>query len=202
LKFRLGRFANAFGERIVASVTTKEIVEWLESLGVGSVTRNIFRRDARTLFSFCCGRKYCVENPVAVKETLAKEQRKEVEVLSVEEARRLLAASPPDLLPYWSIGLFGGLRPSEIRELQWSNVDFQDALITVRSAKTNRKRFVKMQPNLIEWLKPYERDSGNVVDPVNFRWRNVADRDAAGLRESWPVNAARHSFGSYHLAQF
>src|SRR5262249_19649399 len=103
LKFRLGRFANALGERIVASVTTKEIVEWLESLGVGSVTRNIFRRDARTLFSFCCGRKYCVENPVAVKETLAKEQRKEVEVLSVEEARRLLAASPPDLLPYWSI---------------------------------------------------------------------------------------------------
>jgi hypothetical protein len=28
------------------------------------------------------------------------------------------------------------------------------------------------------------------------------DRDAAGLRQDWPQNTLRHSFGSYHLAQF
>src|SRR5262249_33199011 len=85
--------------------------------------------------------------------------------------------------------------------LQWSDVDFDDALITVRSSKTGRKRFVAIQPNLLAWLKPYRRDSGKVVDPVNFHRQSVAARAAVGLK-AWPVNVLRHSFGSYWLAQF
>src|SRR5207247_665895 len=102
LRFRLGRFAKAFGDRSVASITTKEIVAWLESLGVGPVTRNTFRRDVRTLFSFCTKRNYCAENP-ATSATRAKEPSREVEVLTVEDARLLLAASSPEMLPYWAI---------------------------------------------------------------------------------------------------
>jgi integrase len=133
--------------------------------------------------------------------TRAKEPSREVEVLSVEVARRLLAASSPEMLPYWAIGLFGGLRPSEVRQLQWSDVDFEDALITVRSTKTGRKRFVKMQPNLIAWLTPHRRGDGKVVRPVNFRKQGERDKSAAGLGD-WPQNALRHSFGSYWLSQF
>jgi len=200
LQFRLGRFVNTFGERTVASVATKEVDAWLESLGVGPVTRNTFRRDVRTLFSFCVKRNYCAENPAAAAQR-AKEQRREVEVLGVDDVRRLLAAASPDLLPYWAIGLFAGLRVVEVHHLQWSDVDFEDALITARSSKTGRKRFVKMQPNLVEWLKPYRGSQGAVVDLVNLRRATAEDRKAAGLDE-WPVNALRHSFGSYWLAQF
>jgi integrase len=200
LQFRLGRFVNAFGDRSVASITTKEIDAWLELLGVGSVTRNTFLRDVRTLYSFSCKRNYCTENP-ASSATRAKEQSREVEVLSVEDARRLLTASSPEMLPYWAIGLFAGLRPSEIRHLQWADVDFEDALITVRSTKTGRKRFVKMQPNLLALLTPYRRDEGKVVSPVNFRRQYAQDKAAAGLSD-WQVNGMRHSFGSYWHAQF
>jgi integrase len=196
----LGRFAKAFGDRNVASITTGEIDAWLESLGVAAVTRNTFRRDVRTLFSFCCDRKYCVENAASAV-TRAKEPGKDAEVFSVEDARRLLAASSPDMLPYWAIGLFAGLRPSEIRHLQWSDIDFDDALIVVRSGKTGRKRFVHMQPNLVAWLTPYRRREGKVVSPVNFRRQYAQDKVAAGLTD-WPINAMRHSFGSYWLAQF
>ena len=200
LKYRLGRFSDSFGERSIASLTTKEIVAWLESLGVGAVTRNTFRRDVRTLFSFCLAHQYCAENP-ATASTRAKEASAEVAVLTVDEARRLIAAASPDMLPYWTIGLFAGLRPSEIRHLDWSDVDFGDALITVRSTKTGKKRFVSMQPNLLSWLKPLHKREGKVVDPVNFRWQYALDREAAGLND-WPVNCLRHSFGSYWLAQF
>ena len=201
LKYRLGKFAERFGECSVASITTKEIVAWLESLGVGAVTRNTFRRDVRTLFSFAREHGYCAENPVASKATLAKERAKDVEVLSVEEARKLIAAASPGMLPYWVLGLFAGLRPSEIRKLKWSDCDFEHALITVRSAKTGRKRYVTMQPNLVQWLGPYRCDDGKVVDPVNFRRQYALDREAAGLND-WPANCLRHSFGSYWLAQF
>jgi integrase len=202
LHSRLGRFAKSFGDRSVASITTKEIVAWLESLGVGPVTRNTFRRDVRTLFSFAIEHGYCSENPAASKATLAKEQNgKEVEVLSIDQAKKLLAVSSRDMIPYWAIGLFAGLRPSEIRKLDWSDVDLGDALITVRSSKTGRKRFVKIQPNLNAWLTPHCLNSGKVVAPVNFRRSYPADKAAAGLND-WPVNAMRHSFGSYHVAQF
>src|SRR5205823_3277196 len=128
LQFRLGRFANSFGDRSIASITTKEIDVWLEMLGVGPVTRNTFRRDVRTLFSFSCRRNYCPENP-ATATTYAKEPSGEVEILSVEDARGLLQSSSESMRPYWAIGLFAGLRPSEIRNLQWADVDFEDALI-------------------------------------------------------------------------
>jgi integrase len=201
LKSRLGRFAKAFAERTVATIATKEIEAWLESLGVAPVTRNTYRRDVRTLFSFCTKRNYCAENP-ATAATRAKEPSRDVEVLTVEDTRLLLAASSPELLPYWAIGLFAGLRSSEILNLQWADVDFGDGLITVRSAKTGRKRFVKMQRNLLAWLAPYRMKAGAVVASINFRKQSEADRAAAGLGERWPSNAARHSFGSYWLAQF
>jgi integrase len=201
IKFRLGRFAKAFAGRTVATITTKDINGWLESLEVGPVTRNTFRRDARTLFSFCCDHRYCAENP-ATSTTLAKVPASEVVVLSVDEARRLIAVASPQMLPYWAIGLFAGLRPSEIRALEWDAVDLDDALITVRSGKTGKKRFVTIQPNLIEWLRPLHKRVGKVVAPDNFRKRKAEDKAAAGLRHSWPTNAMRHSFGSYWLAKF
>jgi integrase len=201
LKFRLGRFSEKFYSRSIASITTREINQWLESLEVGPVTRNTFRRDVRTLFSFCSDHGYCVDNP-ATATTRAKEPSTEVSVLSVEDAVVLLEKSSPEMLPYWAIGLFAGLRPSEIRKLQWSDVDLDDALITVRSGKTGRKRFVMMQPNLIAWVACYRKHKGPVAPLINFRRQSEADRRGAGLLDLWPVNAMRHSFGSYWLAQF
>jgi hypothetical protein len=37
---------------------------------------------------------------------------------------------------------------------------------------------------------------------VNLQRNINEDRERAGLRAEWPQNALRHSFGSYHLAQF
>jgi len=201
LKFHLGRFAKEFAGRSVASIMTGEINRWLESLEVGPVTRNTFRRDVRTIFSLCCDHQYCAENR-ATSTTRAKEPSTEVAVLSVDEARRLIAAASPEMLSYWTIGLFAGLRPSEIRTLQWSDIDFSDALITVRSSKTGKKRFVTMQPNLIEWLRPLRKRKGKVVAPDNFRKRKAEDKAAAGLNSNWPTNAMRHTFGSCWLAEF
>src|SRR5262249_24430160 len=65
-----------------------------------------------------------------------------------------------------------------------------------------RKRFVKMEPNLIAWLTPYRKHDGHVVRPMNFRKQSTRDKMAAGLSDQWPTNAMRHSFGSYWLSAF
>jgi integrase len=200
---RTARFCKDFPGRVAAEFTTADIDSWLESLPVQPGTRNTYRRDLRTMFSFGVTRRYCSTNPVS-ETTKAKEHDDEVEILSVAELTKLLAAASQDMLPFWTIGCFAGLRRSEIERLDWADIDFTAKTIHVRGRKrkTERsRRFVDMQPNLIAWLSPHRKKNGK-VHPTNLRKRFDADRDAAGLREEWPDNALRHSFGSYHLAKF
>src|SRR5438132_5027330 len=58
LKLRVGRFSKDFGDRIVSTINTAEIDVWLAGLNLAPVTRNTFRRDLRTFFSFYISRRY------------------------------------------------------------------------------------------------------------------------------------------------
>jgi integrase len=122
--------------------------------------------------------------------------------LTVQQTARLFEAASPELLPYVAIAAFGGLRRAELERLDWSDVHFNDNLIevTAQKRKTARRRFVKIQPNLREWLLPLRKHKGSVT-PDNFPKRLDAAREAAGIKE-WPDNALRHSFAAYHLAHF
>jgi len=202
LRVRLGRFAQSFGEQIIAGISSSRIDEWLRGLGVAPVTRNAYRRRLGTLFSFAKRRGCVSENPVADVER-AKERETEIAILSVSELARLLECASSDMLPFWTIGAFAGLRRAEIERLTWNEVDFEAAVIEVKAskAKTASRRLVTIQANLHEWLAPYRARTGRVC-PVNLQRKINDDRERATLRAEWPQNALRHSFGSYHLAQF
>jgi integrase len=107
------------------------------------------------------------------------------------------------MLPFWAIGAFAGLRRAEIERLTWSEIDFDADVIEVKASKskTASRRLVTIQPNLRAWLALYRTRIGRVC-PVNLKRKLNDDRERAELRSGWPQNALRHSFGSYHLAQF
>ena len=208
LRSRLTRFSDSFDGKPVAEITAPQIDEWLRSLsnkGTGkrlsSVTRNNFRRVLITAFSFALGRGYCVGNP-AEQSAKAKEIESPVGILTVDQTARLLENVARELVPYVAIGAFAGLRRAELERLDWQEVDLQSWLIevTASKAKSARRRFVKIQPNLARWLQPNAQLSGNVTPPGYWQLLDAA-RDAAGI-EQWPQNALRHSFASYHLARF
>jgi integrase len=202
LRVRLGRFVDSFGEEMIAALSASRIDEWLRGRRVGAVTRNTFRRRLAVLFGFAKRRGYVTENPIADVER-AKERETEVEILSVNETARLLECASSDMLPFWAIGAFAGLRRAEIERLAWNEVDFEADVIEVKAskAKTASRRLITMQPNLRAWLEPYRARIGRVC-PVNLQRKINDDRERAGLRAEWPHNALRHSFGSYHLARF
>jgi integrase len=201
LRCRLGQFSNSFGNRLMSEIKCDEIDDWLRDLHVSPVTRNNSRRALRTAFSFAVARKYCVDNEAA-KTAKAKEIEGTVGILTVAETARLLEAADAELIPFIAIGAFAGLRRAEIERLDWSEVDLESGLITVQAvkAKSARRRFVKIRPNLATWLEPYARHRG-AVTPGNCRKMFEATRVAAGIKH-WPSNALRHSFASYHLAHF
>ncbi len=218
LSLRLGRFSKAFPDRTCGSVSAQDLDHWLSGLPVAAGTRNTFRRDLRTLFSFCEKRGYVTRNPASDTER-AKGVASPVEILTPEEALAVLNACTPDVLPYTAIGLFAGLRAAEIGKLDWKEVDLEGGVIEVKAAKskTASHRLVKIEPVLKAWLAPHVKAFGPVA-PIGLRKRLDAARRLAGFgpegseteeeREAglklrpWPQNALRHSFGTYWLAMY
>ena len=142
--------------RTVAEISTAEIDDWLSGLQLAPVTRNTFRRDLRTLFSFARTRNYCADNPV-IQTTRAKEVDDDVQILTVEQTAQLLNSADCDMVPFWAIGAFAGLRRSEIERLDWAQVDFESGLIEVKARQQNGdpSTYPYRQPNLRAWLAPY-----------------------------------------------
>jgi integrase len=201
LKLRLGRFGAAFSGKTTADISTAEIDSWLAGLGVAAGTRNTFRRDVQTLFSFCVKRGYCAVNPV-IGSQRAKDIGSPIGILTPGQLSDFLEKANPSVVPYIAIGAFAGLRAAEIERLDWSEVNLADGHInvTAKNSKTATRRLVDVLPNLSLWLVSHIKPSGPVV-PRNLRPLLLESRANAKI-ENWPPNALRHSFASYHLARF
>jgi integrase len=166
LKSRLGRFAETFGSRKVADIVPGEIADWLRALGQAPLSRNTFHLRLSALFGFARQNKWVETNPMQ-DIPLAKVVAEAPGILTIEQAARLLESASEETLPYWTIGLFCGLRSAELERLDWSRVNFQKGLIevTAKSSKTASRRFVTIPPNLHKWISPYMFSHGPVCPP-------------------------------------
>ena len=75
----------------------------------------------------------------------------------MKEATALLDVTrdkDPEMLAYVAIGLFAGLRRSELCALEWSEIDRKARTIEVKGvkAKTRQRRIVSISDTLSAWL--------------------------------------------------
>jgi integrase len=202
LELRLDHFCRDFGSRPIASITVEELDNWLRALPLSPKSRANYRANIGVLFSYAEKRRMVDHNPI-LHTAKPKLIDKAPEIFTVDELRELLEVAQrvePGVLPMLAIGAFAGLRDAEIKRLDWKEVRLERGHIEVGAAKAKsaRRRIVTMQPNLLEWLRPYRGKTGRVVPEG---WRGRIDRvcEAAGLIR-WPGNGLRHSFASYRLA--
>lgn len=198
------KFCAAFPGKMVSEFETKELTQWVQSLeGVSNLTRNNARQNLVTLFEFGKQNGYCKDNVARAIPTF-KVIETEIGIITPTEAGKLLAAADPRVLPALAIGLFAGIRVAEVARLDWSEIDLEEGFIEVkaRKAKSAARRIVKIQPCLDAWLRPFAKDKGPIVSSwSHFDQLKRRSYRRAGIAE-WPRNAMRHSFASYHLAQF
>jgi len=152
-------------------------------------------------------------------------RRESKPVYTADEVRALMNCTwehDRELVPYFAIAIFAGLRPdekSEITALGWDDVNLNEGWIRVAAKfdnKTETKRFVQIEPNLKLWLAPWEKASGMVV-PKNLRtrrrWitRGKYQCPPGTPEEKWhqlvPFGAdcrdiTRHTFGSFLEAKY
>ena len=203
MRHRLLRFDGDFGGRLACEITTESVEDWLQRLGLADVSVNHFRAALLQLFNYALKLKVISENPI---NEIAKFKTKanEIGVLSPTQAESLLHHSPEEIRASIAIGLFAGLRRSEISRMSWGEIDLEQGFIEVKAknSKSAARRLIEIRPCLREWLIPLWQRSGGVM-PTEMVYRNRLEKakKAAGITE-WPNNALRHSFASYHLATF
>ena len=223
---RLGRFETSFGERVIATVTKREVEDWIKGLkGLSKVTKKNYNASLRCLFAQAIEDKYIIESP-AMSPKVFKEASKDAEVLTPADLATLLAKAEDQILPSILLAAFAGIRREEIegnedhRGLSWSDIKFQKQKIIIPAeiAKARRKRTIPISDNLASWLLPYSKYRG-AVWPKNGRRQFDRAKRLAGfgrvgsetkeekkngvtIVRPWPANGLRHSFASYHLAKF
>ncbi len=194
-----------FGDVNLNDMKRADIEDWLAESEWAPRTRKNYLVTLTTVFNFGMNRDYCAANPAALIERPIMDD-KVVGILSAVQAAALLGKAVtncPEMIAGIAIGLFAGLRRSEICALDWSEIDLEGRTIVVQGtkAKTRRRRVVAISDNLYAWLKPLAKDKGLVapnVDAFGEKLRQLAD-DAEIA--PWPHNALRHSFGSFIYAR-
>ena len=200
LRLICGDFAGQHGGRMVSEISVDDVEEWVNS-GTRSPTRNNRLRTLSSAFSYAVARRLCDANPASRVER-ATENKPIAGYLSAEQATSLLRNADTDLRACVAIQLFAGLRPCEMAELKFENINLEHNLLGVDTEEhTTSHRFVHIMPNLREWLLPYGSRTG-MVQPHDYqrRWDHL--RKQTGLYKDWPHDGLRHSYGTWHFAKF
>jgi integrase len=208
LEQRLNTFATDFGESRLSDITLDELKEWVNDDEWGMRTRINYLTKLSQLYGYALKRpiKWVDANLTELIHRPAVEDTKP-EIFTVEQAKNLLAnAHQFGLLPYIALGLFAGLRSAEMMRLDSKDILFENQTIKIGAdvAKKRAQRHVEMLPALLAWLEPCVktlRMGGPIADENKFRKNKELLLEAAGIQK-WPENGLRHSFASYHLAQF
>ncbi len=204
INWRVARFQKVFGERVACDIRHDEVHTWLRSLGeLSPISFNNYRRVLHAMFAFGVAQGYCVSNPIA-KISLFVVPDKTPPILSVWQAEQLVkaAAASDDkvgLLGYAVLGLFAGLRRTEIERLDWSAVKWERKMVTIDGsiAKSGSIRNVSLSDNAMAWLAGCRERTGRVT-PANLKVQLRQLWLRAGFQRTGR-NELRHSFASYHF---
>jgi len=204
LRWRIGAFVKLHPlERLVSDILPVHISEFINRTGFKSRGLRTKRNDHLALSSFFSWASQnapclCVNNPMP-KPRRIKIDQADPEIMPLETVRRLLDAArcykQGKTLPYFTLGLFCGLRPHELSRITWSNIDLEDKVVTLGPtiAKTRSKRHVEIADNAVEWLRPHAAKNIAIG-----RYDFIAVRQLAQLKK-WPVDVMRHTSISNHL---
>jgi integrase len=146
VKMAIAEACKGFGGVAIDKVEPRHIMAFktrrLEACAPGTVKRDLtvlhalFRAAVRVY-------KVRKDNPCeAVR--VGKYQEKPRRVLTLDEERRLIDAAAPHLRPFIVVAIQTGLRLSELRRLEWRDVDFGANVVTLRETKSRKVQTVPL----------------------------------------------------------
>jgi integrase len=129
---KAGRRLNAaFGDVRTSELTPGRVEEWLNGLKskkgkpLATATRNQVHTYVHRIFWY--GKKIGVlaSNPLGDTEKARSRKMKAISVLTQDQMAKLMKAASPEIIPFFALGAFAGLRIDEIQKLDWKHVDLE-----------------------------------------------------------------------------
>jgi integrase len=225
-KSRAKRISESLGSMPIQGIGSKHLSEFLAKLRFSQVTKNHYRAFLSEFMSYALEREWIEGNPLSAwgKTKRRKNLIREVQILSVAEVRKLLEVAKKDekthiFVPYLALGFFLGLRPTEAKLLNWSDIDLDDESIEIKgsTSKVKSTRHIQINPTALAWLRDYKpRTTKTIVPLSDYEYRVSWDRirnlagwkvwepnkvikgDQTALKD-WPEDCLRHCYASYWL---
>ncbi|HEX5219947.1 MAG TPA: hypothetical protein VFZ59_10300 [Verrucomicrobiae bacterium] len=162
-------------------------------------TRKKYLTMIRMFFNWVLGldKGYVTTNPAeGIKFKADRFEKEFYQPARIHDFFRKVAEKYPQLVGYYALLTFAGLRPSEGARVQWRHVNFTTNELHVITGKTDA-RHIPMQPVLVAWLKWHkehsEKDAALVPDKNMFN----LEKDARGLMDGgWIADGLRHTFAT------
>lgn len=214
LRTRVNVFANSVPNLNLQDITPDTIFGYLEKRAVAKASKDNDRRALSRFFVFCMDRprKWIATNPARKEKRERRTNGNTPAILSLADCELILRAAEKHrrgrLAPYFSLCLFGGLRPFEAARLRLNQINLKDREIRLEPEQTKTKtgRVVTMGDTLKAWLTAYKRKP---VYPANWRKDFDLIKAAAGYGNpkrlpkrvaekfsewrQWPEDVLRHT---------
>lgn len=193
-----------FDDEPISQIKRSDLEDFFTESEWSARTRLNYMVTLSTIFGFALDRDYCPANHAAKIDRPILEDRPPG-ILKIAQVLALLKAvqtHEPAMLAAVVIGLFAGLRRSELCSLDWSEVNLARGTIEVKGtkAKTRQRRIVHVCNSLKAWLTPLAKEAGPITVSTRDDVFGEHLRELVGKAEitNYPHNGIRHSFGSYH----
>jgi integrase len=199
LKVVLSSFANGRTRHPIDQVKAPELEKWIRVHDWKPRTAKGYLDSVKTLFSFAVKRGYLDRNPALGVELPRGAATAPIGVHTPDQVRQVLDTARRadlDVCRVLAVRYFAGLRSAEAHRIRESDLKLDQGFLEVPASKskTRSRRLVTIQPNLRAWL-----DLGGELRAVG----DMTIRKVIKLSQvDWVHNATRHSFVSYHLAEF
>lgn len=212
------KFKDDFGDKKIGEIDHKFCRDYLtgDQINGGDVYRNNLRRSLYNFFKWAIEENHATKNPVE-KIKIDTRDLTAPAYYDVEQCKTIMreAMKTPEIVPYFALCLFLGVRPKECERLEWYGdhgflgkwgvkLDSNYAILPGGKTKTKRPRQIELNllgtlpenSNLIAWLKAYKVE-GKPLRPKNFTRAKAAVHkaikgfkiDGSGMRHTYATFA-------------
>lgn len=193
------RFRDKHPNDMVYQFSTHRIEDWLLGETSQPTTFKNYKKYLSILFSFCKERGYIRENPVS-KIKLLPEAEREIEILTVDEAEKLMLSNQDSFAPYLALQLFAGIRPSATWRMTPDMIDTTRKVIDIpaKAMKAKQRHFMENLPtNFWKWMELSKPDTWGKTERQLKKLKEQAFIKANVQSKN---NVLRHSFCTYSCA--
>ena len=148
-----------------SEINAELIAKYFEHLNFCAVNHNNQYRVIRALINFAKAQGYISEGIDYLKPVRQKRVKKaSYPIYQPEEFESLLDNADPEMVPPLVLLGFCGIRPAEMRRLNWRDVRFETRtlIIDATQAKTGSRRTVPLCGSALMWLSGFKSSQGPI----------------------------------------